>query len=407
MSAAARRVLITGASIAGNCAAWWLVRYGFDLTVVEKSLAFRDAGQNVDVRGVAREVLRKMDLDQAALDAGTGESGIAFVDENDEIIADFGVEEAGGEGPTAELEILRGDLARLLYEPASERATYRFGDQIASLEQDAHGVTVEFESGGSERYDVVIVAEGVGSSTRELLFAGENTPRWMDVTVAYFTIPKGPTDSEVARWFNAPGGRSFLIRPDSKGTTRAFLTLQKPPEDEQDWSADRQRSFIRERFADAGWEAPRVLDGMENADDFYFEVLRQVRMDRWSAGRVVLTGDAAWCATPISGIGTTLAIVGAYVLAGELSKSADLSEAYAAYERIMRPFVEEGQSVPKIMPRLLNPHSRIGVALLRGALRVIEQPVVKGAAMKLFVRNPQQLELPKYGSPTEKTSSTP
>ncbi|MFC3695535.1 FAD-dependent monooxygenase [Chenggangzhangella methanolivorans] len=146
---------------------------------------------------------------------------------------------------------------------------------------------------------------------------------------------------------------------------------------------------------------------MENADDFYFEVLRQVRMDRWSAGRVVLAGDAAWCATPISGIGTTLAIVGAYVLAGELSKSTDPSEGFAAYERIMRPFVEEGQSVPKIMPRLLNPHSRIGVAMLRGALRVIDQPVVKGAAMKLFVRDSQKLELPEYGSPTGKTSSTP
>lgn len=392
-----RRVLIAGASIAGNVAAWWLSRHGFDVTVVEKAAAFRDGGQNVDVRGAARTVLAKMGLDQAVAARGTGEKGTAWIDERGDIVAQFGVDDVEGEGFTADLEILRGDLSRLIYEPASEGAAYRFGTSIASLNRDGDGVSVTFADGDTDYFDAVVVAEGVGSSSRELVFRGENNPRWMDVTVGYFTIPKGATDGDVARWYNATGGRGVLIRPDPKGTSRAFLTLQTTPGDEQDWSSDEQKSFLRERFADAGWETARVLDGMDEADDFYFEVLRQVRMDRWSQGCIALTGDAAWCATPLSGVGTTLAIVGAYVLAGELSRTKDCAGAFAAYDRIMRPFVEEGQNVPKILPRLLNPHTQAGIAMLRGVLRVVSLPAIRDVAAKLIVRNSEGIDLPDYG----------
>ncbi len=136
---------------------------------------------------------------------------------------------------------------------------------------------------------------------------------------------------------------------------------------------------------------------MDRSDDFYFEVLRQVRMDRWSKGRVVLTGDGAWCATPLSGIGTTLAIVGGYVLAGELARTSDLAAALASYEWIMRPFVKEGQGVPKFVPRLLWPHSRFGLGMLRGLIRFASRPAVRKTFAKAFVRNSKSVELPSYG----------
>ena len=196
------------------------------------------------------------------------------------------------------MEILRGDLARLLYEPARDNATYRFGDSIAAVEQDDEGVKVTFASGIAERYDLVIVAEGVGSRTRAIVFPGENEPRWMYLTIAYLTIRKREDDDRMWRWYNAPGGRSVSLRPDQHGTARAMLSVQQPPGGEQDWDTDRQKAWLRGRFADAGWQSERVLTGMERTDDFYFDVLRQLRMQRWSKGRVVLTGDAAWCATP-------------------------------------------------------------------------------------------------------------
>ncbi len=394
-----RRILITGASVAGNIVAWWLGRAGFEVTVVERSPGFRDGGQNIDVRGPGREVLRRMGLEQTALEQGTGEEGTAWVDEDGKVAAQFLTDGTSGDGPTAEMEILRGDLARLLYEPAREHATYRFDDSIARVEQDPDGATVTFASGIAERYDVVIVAEGVGSQTREMVFPGDNEPRWMDLTIAYFTIPRRADDDRLWRWYNAPGGRSISLRPDRHGTARAMLSVQQPPGGEQDWDVARQKAWLHERFADAGWQADRVVAGMATTDDFYFDVLRQVRMPCWSKGRVVLTGDAAWCATPIAGYGTTLAVTGAYVLAQELIRSADIEPALAAYERAMRPMVEEAQGVPKMAPRLANPHSRLGIRLLHGALSVASRPAVRGVTGKLFGSRSKDVDLARYDVP--------
>jgi 2-polyprenyl-6-methoxyphenol hydroxylase-like FAD-dependent oxidoreductase len=391
-----RRILITGASVAGNTAAWWLGKYGFDVTVVERAPGFREGGQNIDVRGVGREVLRRMGLEQAALDGGTGEQGTAWVDETGKVMAEFVTDKRTGDGPTAEMEILRGDLARLLYDPARERATFRFGEKVERIEQDDGAASVTFSGGQTERYDLVIVAEGVGSSTRGLVFLDENDPRWMDLTIAYFTIPRAADDDRMWRWYNATGGRSISLRPDPHGTTRVMLSIQQPPGGEQDWDAGRQKAYLRERFADAGWQARRVLAAMDATDDFYFDVLRQVRMKHWSSGRVVLTGDAAWCATPLAGIGTTLAITGAYVLASELNRTEDVPVALAAYEQAMRPMVDDGQGVPKIGPRLMNPHSRLGINLLHGALNIASKPALRGLAAKLFAREPKAPDLSRY-----------
>jgi 2-polyprenyl-6-methoxyphenol hydroxylase-like FAD-dependent oxidoreductase len=391
-----KRILITGASVAANTAAYWLGHGGCDVTVVERAPDFRDGGQNVDVRGVGREVLRRMGLERAALDQGTGEEGTVWIDGDGKPVAEFRTDEMAGDGPTAEMEILRGDLARLLYEAARDRADYRFGDQVTAIEQRADGATVTFERGDTERFDAVVVAEGVGSTTRELVFPGENDPRWMDLTIAYFTIPRTADDDRMWRWYNATGGRSISLRPDRHGTTRAMLSIQKPPEGEQDWARDRQRQWLGERFADAGWQAARVLEGSATTDDFYFDVLRQVRMPHWSKGRVALTGDAAWCATPIAGIGTTLAVTGAYVLAAELLRHDDPAATFAAYERAMRPMVEEGQGVPKIAPRLMNPHSRLGIWLLHGVLGIASTPALRDAAAKLFARPPKEPDLSGY-----------
>jgi 2-polyprenyl-6-methoxyphenol hydroxylase-like FAD-dependent oxidoreductase/tryptophan-rich sensory protein len=394
-----RRILITGASVAGNTAAWWLGRAGFDVTVVERSPEFRDGGQNIDVRGAGREVLRWMSLERRALEQGTGEEGTAWVEEDGRVAAQFLTADQGTDGPTAEMEILRGDLARLIYEPATEHAAYRFGDSIAAITQDDEGAFVTFASGTTERYDAVIVAEGVGSSTRAMVFADENAPRWMDLTIAYFTIARTSNDDRLWRWYNATGGRSVSLRPDRHGTTRAMLSVQQPSNGEQDWDVDRQKAWLRERFSDAGWQTGRVLDGMDSTDDFYFDVLRQVRMPRWSKGRVVLTGDAAWCATPIAGYGTTLAITGAYVLAQELARATDVAAAFATYEQLMRPMVEDAQGVPKIAPRLANPQSRMGIALLHRALNLASRPTIRGITGKLFGGHSKDVDLSRYDEP--------
>lgn len=380
----AGKVLITGASIAGNTLAWWLGRAGWKVVVVERASAFRDGGQNVDVRGVGRRVLREMGLEAAALAAGTGEEGTAWVDARGRIAAQFLTAELGKDGPTAEMEILRGDLARLLHDAAKDHATYRYGDHVTAIDQTGEGARVTFASGASERFDLVLIAEGVGAATRDLIFPGENRPRWMNMTMAYFTIPRVADDDRLWRWYHAPGGRSISLRPDRHGTTRAMLSVQKPPGGEQEWSRDRQKAWLCETFADAGWQAPRVLAGMAETSDFYFDVLRQVRMPRWSNGRVASCGDAAWCVTPLGGVGATLAVTGARVLAGELIRAIDPVSALAAYERAMRPMVDKAQGIPGFVPRLANPHSRAGIRLLHAVLALASRPAITSAAGKIF-----------------------
>lgn len=398
-----RHVLITGASIAGNALAWWLGRNGFEVTVVERAPAFRDGGQNVDVRGAARTVLERMGLLQTVRENGTGESGVRFVDRDGATVAEFPLEELGGDAFTAELEILRGDLARLLYDGARGHAHYRFGDAIDSVETSATGARVRFDSGSQDDYDLVLVAEGVGSSTRERVFPGENAPRWLDVTMGYFTIPKGAGDGAMARWYTAPGGRSVFLRPDRKGSTRAVLTLQGPAQGNEGLAPERQKAFLRDHFAGAGWETARVLDGMEQAEDFYFDVLRQVKMARWSNGRVALAGDAAWCTTPLGGVGASLSLIGAYVLAGELcgrggdvGADVDVEAALAAYERIMRPLAEKGQDVPKFGPRLAQPHSRLGVHLQSALLHLASLPGLRTLVAKAVAGRADEIDLPDY-----------
>lgn len=393
-----QRILITGASVAGNTAAWWLAQYGADVELVERAPAFRDGGQNVDVRGNAREVLSRMGLEATAFGHSTKEKGTDWVREDNSVIARFeAADSTTDNGPTAELEIRRGDLARIIHDAVRERVNVRFGDHIARVVQDNGGVDVTFDSGRTGRYDAVIVAEGVGSGTRELVFPGENKPRWMNLTIAYFSIPAVPQDGPYARQYNTVGGRGATLKPARDGKLGAYVGVHKKPEDEHQWDAPQQRMFIEQQFAHDGWEFPRILDAMKTVDDFYFDVLRQVHMPRWCASRVALVGDAAWCPTPLTGIGTSLAMIGGYVIAGELANGADPAAAFGAYERIMRPYVKKGQRLPKIVPRILWPHTHFGLAFLQRAMRVAGSPLVKKLIDNGFARPSDQFELPSYG----------
>lgn len=188
------------------------------------------------------------------------------------------------------------------------------------------------------------------------------------------------------------------LRPDREGTTtRVVLTLQRCSTGEYDLDIVAQKAFLHDRFADAGWETPRVLDGMASTEDFYFDALRQVRMERWSKGRVVLLGDAAWCVTPLGGAGATLAIVGAYVLAGELARGASHVDAFAAYERVRRRSVEHVQGTSKFGARIAQPHSRLGILAQRAALGIAARPAVQKLVKPLIAKAPNEIEVPDYG----------
>ncbi|MEU4243772.1 FAD-dependent monooxygenase [Actinoplanes sp. NPDC026619] len=393
-------VLIAGASIAGPALAYWLNRYGWDTTVVERAPEFRAGGQNIDVRGAARQVLRRAGLEDAVREATTGEVGTRFLGRDGRVVAEFPAQRSDTAGATAEVEVLRGDLARILVDATAGCTEYRYGDEIAALDDTGSDVVVTFASGSQERFDLVVAADGLRSSTRRLAVAGPVTIRPLGMEITYLTIPRGDGDNDWWNWYTAPGGRGVTLRPDRHGTTRAFLSSIIYDHRAGTWherrSAADHQARLREQFQDAGWQARRILDALDDADDMYFESIAQVRAPRWASGRTALLGDAAWCATPVSGMGTSLAIVGAYVLAGELAAHADLREAFAGYERVMRPYVDQAQHLPPGVPRIANPRTRAGLAVFHTALRLAATPVAGRLGGRLFTPPADHIDLPDY-----------
>lgn len=398
MATSGERVLICGASIAGPALAYWLNRYGYETVIVERAPRLRTGGQNVDVRGAGREVLRRMGLEPAVRAATTGELGTRFVGRDGRTVAEFPAGRGDSDGATAELEILRGDLAELLVASTTGRTEYRFGDRVTGVEQDAEGVIVRFERAPEERFALVVAADGIGSRTRGLVFGDEPQTRSLGLETTYGTIPRTAADDDWWRWYSAPGGRSITLRPDPHGTIRATMSVVTDRERRgvERGDLDAQRRRLRETFADAGWEAARVLDGFDRAEELYTDAIAQVRAPRWSNGRVSLVGDAAYCASPVSGMGTSLALAGAYVLAGELAAHVDHRDAFRGYERVMRPYVAQAQNLPPGTPRLANPTTRLGVGVFRGVLRVASIPVIGRLTRGLFTPPADAIELPDY-----------
>jgi len=364
--------------------AYWLKRHGLSVTLVERAPELRNSGQNVDVRGIGREVLRRMGLEDRVRMSGTGEVGLRFVDDRGRSLGEFPVgDSASGDGPTAELEILRSELSRLLVDEAGD-AEYLFGERIVSVAQDQGGVDVTFAGAGTRRFDLLIVAEGIRSTTRNMVFGAEPDYRDLGFYTAYCTIPRTADDDQWWRWYTTAGGRSVQLRPDNVGTTRASLNFFCPPTglDYQDRESQVRR--LQEVFADVGNAAPRILRTLaDDPSSLYLDRIAQVRLPSWSRGRVAVVGDAAYCATPVSGMGTSLALAGAYLLAGAVGTNTDHVEAFASYEREMRPFVDEAQKLPPGVPRIANPTSRVGVRVFRTAVRVAASAPVRALTSRL------------------------
>ncbi|WP_410661520.1 FAD-dependent monooxygenase [Amycolatopsis sp. lyj-112] len=390
------RVLISGASIAGPALAYWLRRYGMTPTVIERAPELRPGGQTVDLRGAGRTVVERMGLEDDARARVTHEEGLRFIDRHGRVRASFGTDSLDGDGFVTELEILRGELADLLHQRTRDDTEYVFGDEITGLTDTGDGVDVVFRVGAARRFDLVVLADGLRSRTRDLVFADIARTRSFGLYTAYFTIPRSTSDGRWARWYNAPGRRVVLLRPDNLGTTRASLSFLRKQAGLEQGQIPAQQEFLRRHYADAGWETPRVLDALGDSPDFYFESIGQMRLKQWSRGRIAVVGDAAYCASPLSGMGTSLALVGAYVLAGELRRHSGHRDAFRSYETIMRPYVEQAQRVPWIAPRLAAPRTRAGIRLLGTLAGFAADPKIGRFAARFTNPPSDAIDLPEY-----------
>src|SRR5215470_16621890 len=351
------KVLVSGASIAGPALAHWLRRRGAEVTVVERAPGLRPGGQAVDARGVTREVIRRMGLDAAVRAACTETAGAYTVDVDGNVLETFRADDHGGDGYISEIEILRGDLSQVLYDDTRNGVEYIFGDRIAELRQDADGVDVAFAGGDRRRFDLVVGADGLHSTLRAMVFGPrERFVRHLGHVLSFYSVPN---EFGLDRWLidyqESESGRSAGLRPIQDATQgMAMFSFPSADFDVDYRDIAAQKRLLRERMAGLGWLTPRILAHLDDTPDFYLDQVAQVVMDRWSSGRVGLLGDAAFSSSPLSGQGTGLALVGAYLLAGELAAAGwDPAVGFAAYEGRMRSFVEANQEIGR-----LHAHSR-------------------------------------------------
>jgi len=349
------RVLVTGASIAGPALAHWLCRRGAEVTVVEQAPGLRPGGQAVDARGVAKEVIRRMGLDAEVRAACTQTAGAYTVDAHGNVLETFRADENDGDGYISEIEVLRGDLSQVLYDDTRDSVEYLFADRIAELTQDADGVDVTFAGGDRRRFDLVIGAEGLHSALRAMVFGPrEQFVRHLGLVLAFYSVPN---EFGLDRWVTNyhEAGRSAGLRPVHDATQAiAMFSFPSSAFDIDYRDVESQKRLVREQMAGFGWLTPRILAHIDDTPDFYLDQVAQVVMDRWHIGRVGLLGDAAFSASPMSGAGTGLALVGAYMLAGELAAADwDPKTGFAGYEQRMRLYVEDNQEIGRMHVQML------------------------------------------------------
>ncbi|SEL72041.1 2-polyprenyl-6-methoxyphenol hydroxylase [Chitinophaga rupis] len=344
-------VLVSGASIAGLSTAYWLTKHGFRVTVVERAPHIRPGGQALDVRGPALEVAARMGILEAIRNNSTKLKGMSVVDASSgkEMFSNTGRTMTGGKLDSPDVEILRDDLCHVLFQAVGDQVTYIFNDTIVSLDQDGTGVDVTFVNAAPQRFDLVIGADGLRSNVRRIVFgADEQFMRYLGHYVATFTMPNFLDLDHWEVFFQhegVPVAACIVKEKDSEARTYLGFSTDQPLDyDYRDVTA--QKQLLAGRVPDVGTEIRKIKEYMLDSPDFYFDSMNQIIMDSWSKERVVLVGDAGYSVSPATGQGTTIAMVGAYFLAGELAAHRhDLRTGLNSYENELREYVSNNQKL--------------------------------------------------------------
>jgi 2-polyprenyl-6-methoxyphenol hydroxylase-like FAD-dependent oxidoreductase len=394
-------VLISGAGIAGPALAFWLTKAGHRVTIVEIADGIRPGGQTVDLRGAGGDVVERMGLIDQMRSRSLDQRGVAWIKADGSRRAEMPVTAFNGNGLVSKLEILRGDLVDVLYQTTKAQTEYRFSTRIEGLSQTDAAVTATLSDGSTLSADLVVGCDGPHSAVRRLVFGPEEQfVKPLGGYNAWFTAPDTVGLDGWYLMYQAPGLNASMRPSHDPAQCKAGLAFRSRPIAYDRRNIDEQRALLATYFAGAGWQCDALLSAAQTADDFYFDAFAQVRMPTISYGRVTLAGDAGYCASPLSGMGTSLALVGAYVLAGELGPAGSLHDqhlqaALRKYEAVMRPYIDRCQDLPNGIDGYL-PKSATDIAVTAQVMKWMQRRPFRSFAEKKWFTTADAIDLPDY-----------
>lgn len=393
---------IVGAGIAGPTLAYWLSHYGHEPTLIEKSPRLRTGGYVVDFWGGGYAVAERMGLAAELHAAGYAVREVRLVDQNSRRVGGFSAELFRRNVDGRFVTVSRGDLAAMIYRSIDHRAETLFGESVSAITQHDSGVRVTLERGGSRQFDLLVGAGGIHSPVRDLAFGPEaRFQKDLGYRVAAFEAEGYKSRDELVYLAYTMPGRMvarFTMRDDKTLFFFAFTADQLSGPYPQ--TVSQVKTALHQVFGNAGWECPEILRKLDEASDVYFDRASQIVMDHWSDGRVALIGDAAAAVSLLAGEGAGLAMVQAYILAGELNQEGgDHQIAFRRYERQLRPIVQARQRSARGFARVFAPKTTLGVWTRNQASKLLNTPRLAEWVVRSEFRD--DIALPEFvASPT-------
>ena len=388
-----RNILICGGGIAGLTIAYWLKKFGFRPTIVEKAPAIREGGYMIDFWGVGFTVAEKMFITEQLHQEYYPIPEVTFVNKKGKRVGGLKLEQLRKQLKNRYFSLLRSSLEKVLYRQVKDEVEIIFSNSIAAIEEKPQETIITFTDNSQRNFDLLIGADGLHSVVRKLYFGEEDAFKsFMGYYAASFTIDNYLPDPHVFK-SHTVNGKQVGIYGISENSLATFFIFKSELIKFGAQPVTSVKALLKENFKEVEWECPSLLQKMDTSADFYFDEVSQVKMSNWYKGRVALLGDACQCVSLIAGQGSSLAMAAAYILAGELKKAnGDHTEAFAAYQRKMKPEILRKQRMAKDFAGSFVPETTIGIWSRNFFSRLMTLPVFSDIFINWFLADKLDLE---------------
>lgn len=389
-----KNILISGAGIAGTALAFWLKKFGFNPAIVEVAPRLREGGYAIDFWGAGFDVAEKMEILPGLSKVDLKLSELTFVDKNNKRRGGMNYRKVVKWMNGRAFTLLRSDLAKTIYNNLDKDIEIIFGDKISKIEQSENEVSITFQSGKTRSFDLVVGADGLHSNVRNMIFGDETQfEKYYGYYTASYTIPNPKGDKEFSM-YNVPS-KQVALYPTNENTSAVLYVFASPKRlSYNHHDIETQKQILRNQFENIGWRCADLISKIDTAPDFYFDAVSQIQMKNWSKNRVVLVGDACDCPSLLSGQGSTLAMVGAYILAGELKNAnGNFKVAFEQYQNIFKEFIDDKQQLAQKFAKQFVPKSTFGIWLRNVVVGLMFLPFVSKLLIRQFT---DKLKLKDY-----------